>query len=152
MLPLSISLSLLYIQLAVVRATYTLVVRAHQYSNPNHLNSENDRCCDCIRPFPFGSCIERTCDCDNSFIFCLRHSGTQEDNNATNCPLGSYATGEILSNDDDFNFDELESSSIGVMTFHGNEWPVSLCGWVTLLHIQYIKCGTYIACSYKSQA
>lgn len=117
-------------QLAVVRATYTLVVRAHQYSNPNHLNSENGRCCDC----PF--CGFGTCECDNSFIFCLRRSGTQEDNNARNCPLGRYTTGVILSDNDDFKFEELEHSSIGVMTFHGNEWPVSLCGWVTLLSIQ----------------
>ena len=118
---LPLSLSLLYMQLAVVRATYTLVVRAHQYRN-------TDPCCDCSI-----FCDRDICRCDNSFIFCLRHSGTQEDNDATNCPLGRYTTGIVLDHDDDFNFDDLEHSSIGVMTFHGDEWPVSLCGWVTLL-------------------
>ena len=127
----------------VVRATYTMVVRARQYRNPSHLNSDNSQCCDC--PRVFGVCIGAFCECDNSFIFCLRHSGTREDNNATNCPLGRYTTGLILNNDDDFNFDELENSSIGVMTFHGNQWPVSLCGWVYKITV----CN--LCCSYKSQ-
>ena len=109
-------------QLLMVKATYTLVIRAHHYRNSEHKLS-NGFCCELNRQTscdPF-FCFS-LCQCDNFFRFCLRRSGTSPDDNSGNCPLGSYRT-RVLG-DDDFSF---STSASGVMTFHGDVWPVSRC-------------------------
>ena len=100
---------------------YVLEIRAHTYRNRYHRQS-NGRCCD--RPF----CGQ----CENYFRFCLRSTGTSHDDNAGNCPLGRYTTGEV--GDDDFSFGSTSIAS-GVpnpMTFTGSVWPVSM-------HVHVVK-------------
>ena len=108
-------------QLLMVNATYTLVIRAHHYRNSEHKLS-NGFCCEINRRFSCNPLFCFLCQCDNYFRFCLRRSGTSPDDNSGNCPLGSYRTGVL--GDDDFSF---SSSASGVLTFHGDVWPVSRC-------------------------
>ena len=108
-------------QLLMVKATYTLVIRAHHYRNSEHKLS-NGFCCEINRRFSCNPWFCFLCQCDNYFRFCLRRSGTSPDDNSANCPLGSYRTGVL--GDDDFSF---SSSASGVLTFHGDVWPVSRC-------------------------
>ena len=64
--------------------------------------------------------------CDNRFVFCLRPSGTSQDGNEGNCPLGRYTTGEV--GDDDFNFgsSSIASGVPNPLVFTGSVWPVYL--------------------------
>ena len=110
-----------------------LDVMAHTYRNSGSRESSGD-CCDRII-----FCVGQ---CDNQFIFCLRHSFTSNDGNPSNCPLGSFSTGEI--GDDSFTFSSPIAAGVpNPMTFTGSVWPVSKlvhianeCAWhyATYIH------------------
>ena len=110
-----------------LEATYTFEVRAVNYGNSPHKDS-NGYCCELYRTSGCTPWWCAHCECDNRFNFCLRNSGTARDDNAGNCPLGSYSTGEI--GDDSFNFGSTSIAN-GVpnpMTFTGSVWRVSQLG------------------------
>lgn len=117
-------LALQFLQMA--EGTYRLEIRATSYSNPDHRDA-NGICCEIAGrtsgcdPWYCGHC-----HCDNRFNFCLRRPGTSRDDNAGNCPLGSYSTGEI--GDDSFNFggSSIASGVPNPMPFSGSVWPVSI--------------------------
>ena len=93
---------------------YRLEIQAHRYENSDSTSADGEYC-DCCS------------QCDIGFFFCLRDSGTSHDDNAGNCPRGSYEAEEVSTDDDTFDF---RSASIddGVpnpMTFDGDLWPVS---------------------------
>ena len=99
----------------LIQADYMLEVQAHTYRNSDSRESSGD-CCD-----RFFVCVGQ---CDNQFIFCLRESSTPNDGNPSNCPLGSYSTGEI--GGDSFTFSSPIASGVpNPMTFTGSVWPVS---------------------------
>ena len=109
-----------------MEGTYRLEIRAGSYTNSQHKDSDGI-CCEINRRSNCDSFIRcgLFCECDNRFNFCLRGQGTRHDDNAGNCPLGSYSTGEI--GDDSFNFGSTRIAN-GVpnpMPFTGSVWPVS---------------------------
>ena len=112
-------------QAVELEATYTFEVRAINYANSQHKDS-NGVCCELLRTSGCTPWWCAHCECDNKFNFCLRNSGTARDDNVGNCPLGSYSTGEI--GDDSFSFGSTSVAS-GVpnpMVFTGSVWRVSI--------------------------
>lgn len=100
-----------------MEADYVLEIRAHSYQNSGHSDSS----------VPGSLCDPLGDDCDNRFTFCLRNAGTDEDDDATNCPLGRYSSSEIVGGDDFiFGSSQIASGVPNPMTFSGNFWPVSL--------------------------
>ena len=85
--------------------TYQLQVDAVRYST-------SDSCCD----FWCG-------ECDNLFDFCLRGSGTSQDGNIGNCPLGLHRSGSTVDGSS-FSFGSSIGSITNPMTFSGSVWPV----------------------------
>ena len=117
------------LQFTPVACTYTLQVRAHTYRNTYHLNSLAE-CCEiygrtqnCLQS---SWCTTTTCKCDNRFNFCLRNYGTSQDDDASNCPLGSKRTGLVYSDNDYFNFSSSMGGVPNPMSFTGSSWPVSI--------------------------
>ena len=113
----------------VVRANYTLVVEAHRYINEDHRRL-NGGCCG-----SFCLCRIFECACSNRFIFCLRPFTDLRNTSTNDCTgvnphatsVSKFTTGEVASRNDNFTFETLQPhSSLGVMTFHGRLWPVSL--------------------------
>lgn len=105
-------------------------VRAHSYRNSEHKESAG-YCCESYDTSGCDPWWCLHCQCDNYFKFCLRNTGTTRDDNAGNCPLGSYTTAVV--GDDDFSFGSTRISN-GVpnpMMFTGSVWPVS-----THMHIK----------------
>ena len=106
-----------------MEANYVLEVRAHTYQNSEHRDS-GGQCCESVSSFG----CSLVGDCDNIFTFCLRQSGTPNDDNPANCPLGSYDTVSAVDGGDDISFGG-SSIAPGVpnpMTFTGSSvWPVS---------------------------
>ena len=107
-------------QLLQASADYELGVQLHSYSNPLNRNSLGYSC---EGPFCLFSC-----ECDNKFTFCLRPSGSLQDNDVSNCPIGLFETRE---------FEEQNNINFNQMTNLGNNlsnpffyrdsgnWPVS---------------------------
>ena len=101
---------------------YIFEIRAHSYSNSESKIS-NGRCCDSV--------VSSNCrstffsECENRFVFCLRQFDAATDGDATDCPLGSYSTGNI--GDDDFNFatPDIADGVPNPLLFYGAIYPVS---------------------------
>ena len=108
------------LQLQPTSANYELGVQLHSYSNPLNRDSSGDSCEGAFCPF--------SCECDNRFTFCLRPSGSLQDNDPSNCPLGTFVTREF-ENQDDINFNQMTNLGNNLPNpffFRDNgNWPVS---------------------------
>lgn len=111
-------------QLQLAASSYRLEIQAGSYRNDDHTDAAGICCEIAGRRSNCDPWYCPHCECDNRFQFCLRRSGTQRDDNAGNCPLGSYSTGEI--GDDSFNFGNptLARGVPNPMVFTGSVWPV----------------------------
>lgn len=127
----SIVLALCLIQRA--RSSYLLEIQAHRYENSDH-ELANGQCCDnegassdCLAFLNTIACGFFYCECDIRFFFCLRDSGTSRDDDIENCPRGSYETGQVSTDSDEFDFSSPIADGVpNPMTFDGDVWPVSL--------------------------